>query len=864
MSPPRFLISVLLTSLVLQATAGVARADEIADGERDFVKQLQSKQFYDLAEQFCERQLENCRTADDRAAWQLMLADSREHHAWILNEPGRTQLLTHAVQTITDSVRNHPPRAELDLLLRVRQIEILSTMARIDATVNEFGPKAGASPLAAQAITEGLQQSRAMLEQIDQIRKELDSGVAKAARDRTRYVAAELLLFQSRQTPGDAGLRTNAAEAAEQLMRASGDDEMRFRARALLAESLLDRKDFKGFDLSVTSLTSAANFSTQQIAVAELKVRGLLRRDQPSEALQALLDLEKQGLGSQKLGILRLASLLSLSELLTRLDSPELREKTADEFRLLNQRLTPASKGVWRDCCDRIGLRFSHVEKFGTEAATAIESVGDLLASGDLAAARNTLLTMRPKFKNSNPEIAATILMQAGDLAVRMNDWQAAETDLSAAVELFQTTKNREQSAASDLLRIYAMGRRWDAAATHADENQDTLEAAYRSALDKHLATFAESPTTAKAREWRAMLNRATDPVAAAEELISLIDGSGKVEPMLLVQSGEILLEAVFNLKPTGSQPHMDRQSAIFAKWQKHVDEFLAASVDAVGSGAGVEAPPAGWIQPVLQIQTLLFSLQRRWTAVDDWKRLAADATSRLNELTAFDRAVDPQSHISDATADSHAILALTACRQLLGFDAMQESRDLLLGQSGTKRRQLANILLRQASETNDPISGDPQLGFLVLDLLRDQKSKLHSIDQQLEGLPLLLTASRVADNFQQFDELLKELTAKQMNDAQLQRTTAILQQRSAMKTNTAKSFESEKVFWGSVLKRSKPGDEQWLEASLQLAMMAVRDGKSRDAARMLNVIDALHPEWGTTQRKARAAALKAELESSP
>ena len=168
-----------------------APADDIADGERDFVKQLQAKQFYDLAEQFCERQSENCRTADDRAAWQLMLADSREQHAWILKEPGRTQLLTHVVQTITTFVRNEPPRAELDLLLRVRQIEILATIARIDATVSEFGPKAGPSPLAAQAITEGWQQSQAMLEQIDQIRKVIESSVAKAARDRTRYVAAE-------------------------------------------------------------------------------------------------------------------------------------------------------------------------------------------------------------------------------------------------------------------------------------------------------------------------------------------------------------------------------------------------------------------------------------------------------------------------------------------------------------------------------------------------------------------------------------------------------------------------------------------------------------------------------------------------
>ena len=713
MLAPRFFITLLLTSLVLHATTETARADEIADGERDFVKQLQTKQFYDLAEQFCERQSENCRTADDRAAWQLMLADSREQHAWILNEPGRTQLLTHAVQTITDFARNEQPGAGLDLLLRVKQLEILSTIARIDATIVEFGPKAGPSPLAVQAITEGLQQSQAMLEQIDKIRKEIESSVSKAARDRTRFVAAELLQFQTRQNPGDAGLRARAAEAAEQLMRASGDDDMRFRAKALLAESMLDNNDVKGFDLSVTSLTSAAASVAQQIAAAELRIRGLLRRDQPSKALQVLLDLEKQGLRSQRLGMLRLASLLSLFELLTRLDSAELRQKTADEFLLLNRRLTPASKGVWRNCCDRIAIRFGHVEKFGVEAATAIESVGDLLAAGDLVAARSALLSMRPKFERSSPEIAATILMEAGDLAVRMSDWQSAETDLKAAVELFQTTNNQEQSAASDLLRIYAIGRRWDAAVTHADKNHSTLEGTYRAALDQHLATFTDSPTTAKAHEWRAMLNREADPVAAAEELVSLIDGIGEDEPMLLVLSGEILLEAVFSSLSRTSQANLDRSTVLIADWQQHVDEILASPADTVISGAS--APPAGWIRPVLQIQKLAFSLRQRWTAIDDWKKLAADANSCLNELAAFDHATDLQSHISDAIADGHAIQTLAACRQLLGFDAMQESRDLLLTQTVEKRRQFANLLICQASDTNDPNSVESLLNRFIV-----------------------------------------------------------------------------------------------------------------------------------------------------
>ena len=42
----------------------------------NFVHQLQSRQFFDLAEQFCERRIESCRTSGYRAEWQFLLADS--------------------------------------------------------------------------------------------------------------------------------------------------------------------------------------------------------------------------------------------------------------------------------------------------------------------------------------------------------------------------------------------------------------------------------------------------------------------------------------------------------------------------------------------------------------------------------------------------------------------------------------------------------------------------------------------------------------------------------------------------------------------------------------------------------------------
>ena len=95
---------------------------------------------------------------------------------------------------------------------------------------------------------------------------------------------------------------------------------------------------------------------------------------------------------------------------------------------------------------------------------------------------------MRPAFERSSPQIAATLSMQAGDLGIRLNDWQAAETDLDAAVQLFRTAGNQEQEAASDLLRVYAMGRHWDADHAQPTQFRSALEVAYRTALEHHIA----------------------------------------------------------------------------------------------------------------------------------------------------------------------------------------------------------------------------------------------------------------------------------------------------------------------------------------------------------------------------------------
>ena len=75
-------------------------------------------------------------------------------------------------------------------------------------------------------------------------------------------------------------------------------------------------------------------------------------------------------------------------------------------------------------------------------------------------------------------------------------------------------------------------------------------------------------------------------------------------------------------------------------------------------------------------------------------------------------------------------------------------------------------------------------------------------------------------------------------------------------------SKQNAKRFWQSVQKRTKAGQDAWLESSLQLALTAESTGDKKEAAQILGVVDVLHPEWGTPARKTRADELRSRLEA--
>ena len=100
------------------------RAD-VADGEREFVQKLLDRAMYGLAEQFCYRQLEGLHDVNHLATWEMMLSECQQQHAWNMDADSRNGMIRESAERLTEFLRNNAPAAENDLMLRVRQIELL-------------------------------------------------------------------------------------------------------------------------------------------------------------------------------------------------------------------------------------------------------------------------------------------------------------------------------------------------------------------------------------------------------------------------------------------------------------------------------------------------------------------------------------------------------------------------------------------------------------------------------------------------------------------------------------------------------------------------------------------------------------------
>jgi hypothetical protein len=897
---------------------------DVADGEREFVQQLLDRAMYGLAEQFCYRQLEGLHDVNHLATWEMMLSECQQQHAWNMDADSRNGMIRESAERLTDFLRNNAPSAENDLMLRVRQIEILSAAGLMEeiiqspissiqllpaatATSNENLPPRRVSPetkFATEAINQARTLAESLLTQIEEVRREVDRDAVRAARERTRMVLTDVAFVRYRlaDTKESKKLREEAETLIEQMQKTTSDDWLRFRCRVMLAEIQLDLNDFDAFQLRYGNTQAAANSQNEKASAAALKFRSLLQQGLPSEALQEYVEASKNGLAlTQELQTLRLEGLLQLLELLYQLDeSPqrtELENKTQLEFQQLRDKTLTLTTGVWRQRCVRIADHFDRVLQVGPDAALELEYVAELVDDGNVVTARQRLQSLAQRLSSKSPILAARVQLQAGNLSIRLREWPIAKTELQLAKERFQSANDLPGAAATDLLRVYVIGQQWNLGSS-----SEVTEADYQVALESHLAAFPGQKTITQARDWKARLLRATSPLKAAREFLDLAalhetpSTNSAAEPvqsqpmsseqmLRLCLAGDCLIDALAT--PGKSSVDADRSDVTELKTLR--DEFLTRAADAERqqlessslyslvlkcqqSGLVLVEPlPAtsNWPEMLLSNRKLLESLQMLLRATSGQPEVAGEETPSEDTSTSSQKLstgenTDLQFLRNRAETICHTMVVLCSVRQLANAADYETSMATLKSLPRKDRLAVAQSLRRQMNSETAPVPGDVQLALFLISLVAESMETSQptlTVDDRLVELQLLQALGRVAKSTTAYDRCLNELLAMTLDESQISRTADIVTQSAGGQVSTT-SKQNTKRFWQSVQKRTKAGQDAWLESSLQLALIAESTGDKKEAAKILGVVDVLHPEWGTPARKQRADELRSRLEA--
>ena len=218
----------------------------------------------------------------------------------------------------------------------------------------------------------------------------------------------------------------------------------------------------------------------------------------------------------------------------------------------------------------------------------------------------------------------------------------------------------------------------------------------------------------------------------------------------------------------------------------------------------------------------------------------------------------------SHAETICHAMNVLGSVRQLANVDDYQTSLTVLKSLPRKDRLAVAQSLIRQMNPEAAASPGDVQLALFLISLVTESpetSTPALTVDDRLVELQLLQALGRVAKSTTAYDRCLNDLLAMTLDESQIARTADIVT-RSAGSPPSDGSKQNAKRFWQSVQKRTKPGQDAWLESSLQLAMSAESTGDKKEAVKILGVVDVLHPEWGTPARKTRADELRSRLEA--
>lgn len=877
-----------------------------------FVDQLIAVRDFETAESFCEQKIESAASPQERLEWELKLSDCCRTHSWLLSGVDREGFLLQAHERLSELIAGASEFPDYQLMLEVRQMQLVITLCRTHLLVLQSGQLPGKS-LAGNTSVDGhgtmnLTRSSAegsgsrsnrapvrsreeylnllgrvstqadeMVSRISSVRRDLDAQTVRTISELTRLHAAEAAALMVALKPLGNERESLLSRTEEQLKKLSGtlsDPELRFQTRRLSAELQLLKTDSQSFEQQLKGARSAAP-GNRQIADCELlAIRGLLKSGRMTEAKKQLRDAVTPpakrtsddhnamlSADDAEVICLELECLLGIICLQDELNDVAGMKQTADDFGVTERRSGALLTGVWRESADRIISRFQRVQRHGVYAERLLQEAQLLEASGQTDAALALLLNgIRSSPETMPAQRRVPLLMKSGQTAVAARDWKTAVEQLAAAESLFDQLTDRRSAAAADLLRVYALGKLWES------DPVSSRKAAYESALDRHVQRYHDQPTSKQITDWKLRLSQSLKHSDVIAESLAAWDQSQSDDRIRhLCLAAETL---VAHLEKTLEQPHKNNRAA------RSPESPVAASPNPAADSAG-DSPSLtveqllGLTQQFLSRYEMLSSdalqtkhseavTQLRYDAIElrlttagisgneaDWKQLSSEVAS-IRSVSGKPTNLR-QFYLS-------AIVQLRSGTQMETLQKEFKEHETGSELATIRTAQFFDHCLRMLTVRPE----DVILATWLAKSMEPLIAQKGTVSEKTELLRICRTVGQRTGNRNLTETLLLQLMKETISESELTEIAAVLAEKTSIaRTSTAKPSSAELQFWRSTVKRSPQGSELWLESSLQSARLALAGGDRDRCVRILEVVEALYPDWGGSERAQGAADLR-------
>ncbi len=821
----------LVAGLAVCAPLAYGAGDEPSADAR-FLAGLRARALYELAGRYCEEQLaRDDLTASRRAELTIEWSRTLAEHAAGSEPDARDPLWQRALEAAERFAEEQPDNPRLPL---VRLQGALALLARGELARQEGQLTAAGEPRFEEArvhLRGAIDRLQRLAADVEQTRREqslrpqpepelLSSHQLATLLKRIDFELARARRNQAESYPADSADRLNSLTEAVRLLtplaRLAPDDPICWPARIdlvsayrLLGDGGMARQilDAIGQQNPPPSFALRARAERIRLALAE---------DRLPEALAAAAEgRELDGAASAQLDLARLEAYLAAWRAAVAeqndADARRWQEQATTTARLIEQVHGP----YWRHLAGMLRAEQVHAAAdVSGSAALMIEAADDLYRGGRIDDALAAYDRAAALARRKTDRAAA---FDAGYKAAAIEHARDRHAEaLGRFRELAARYPEQAKAPQAHLLAVHhaaQLARRGGA---------DTLDT-YTGLLAEHLAQWPNGATADSARLRLGQIEEHRgrwEPAVAAYRGVSpdyaeyprVLDSLARCYRAWL---GQLRAEG----DPTGD---IAREAA---RWFES---------RALASGGAL---PQTWT--LAQRNAALAAAELRLTHTDD---SFARAASLLRGILA-DAGTTPAEWVG--AAESLLVFALA------GEGRRQEAADILARLSGGPAAQLLGTLdgLARAAAQAAPDARRElaQLQLQTIALLEPRWNDLHPAEQRrIEQLHAraLADAGRTAEALAAYAELARTLP----NDADLQEAYAAL----LAEQPDAESQRLALARWRAIEKRSPPNSERWYRAKYEVARLHVRQGRPEQAAKMIELLELLHPEMGGPALKSR------------